>query len=246
MRLKLIPIVLSVLIFTPSLFAQWAQSSGSLGDAARRAREAKEKSGAATTIISNDSIPSGKPAGVVNPAPAVQPASPLPYELKTVPKYWPTCAAAVAELNAEKAGHTDQEFDAKVSGSSSRSNDTWTFSGTPTVTNSLTVNLPEWVNIPDNPAVREAWQKMIEALRKHEEGHVNIAIEAAQPVIGRTIVGSGPSQRSAQEDAQRQLAELLHSIDSTTRSRQDQYDVLTDHGRKQSAVGGTDIAFICR
>lgn len=120
------------------------------------------------------------------------------------------------------------------------------FSGTPTVKNSLTVNLPEWVNMPDDPAIRDAWHKMIDALRKHEEGHVNIAIDASQPLIGRTIIGSGPSQRSAQEDAQRQLDQLLHMIDSTTRSRQDRYDALTDHGRKQSAVGGTDVTFRCR
>jgi predicted secreted Zn-dependent protease len=244
MHLKLIAIVLSILIFTPLLFAQ--QPSESLGDAARKAREAKERRASATTTITSDSISPSKPAGAVNRA-AAQPSAPLPYELKTVPKYWPTCAAAIAEMNGEKpTGHTDQEFDAKLAGISSRSNDIWTFSGTPTVKNSLTVNLPEWVNIPDDPAIRAAWQKMIDALRKHEEGHVTIALEALQPLIGRTITGSGPSQVSAQEDAQRQLDQLTHMIDSSTRARQDQYDALTDHGRKQSALGGTDVTFTCR
>jgi predicted secreted Zn-dependent protease len=246
-RLKLFAILLSFLICTPSLFAQQAQASESLGDAARRAREAKEKRGSPSTTITSDSIAPGKPAEVANPAPVMPPVPLGPYELKTVPKNWPTCAAAIAELNGDKpTGQTDQEFDAKVSGSSSRANDTWTFSGTPTVKNSLTVYLPEWVNMPDDPAIRTSWQKMIDALRKHEEGHVNIAIDAAQPLIGRTIIGSGPSQKSAQEDAQRQLDQLLHMIDSATRSRQDQYDALTDHGRKQSAVGGTNVIFACR
>jgi predicted secreted Zn-dependent protease len=246
-RLKRFAIVLSVLIFTPSLFAQQAQSSESLGDAARKAREAREKRASATTTITSDSISPAKPAGAVSTPPAEQSAAPLPYELKTVPKYWPTCASAIAELNGEKpTGHTDQDFDARVSGGASQSNDLWTFSGTATVKNSLTMYLPEWVNMPDDPTIRDAWQKMIGALRKHEEGHVNIALEAAQPLIGRAITGRGPTQRSAQEDAQRQLDELLHMVDTTTRSRQDQYDALTDHGRKQSAVGGTDVVFVCR
>src|SRR5206468_399800 len=143
-------------------------------------------------------------------------------------------------------GHTDQEVDAKVSGSSSQSNGIWTFSGTTTVKSSLSVNLPEWVNMPDDPALRDAWQKMIIALRQHEEGHVNIAIEALQSLIGRTITGSGSSPSLAQQDGQRQFDQLSHTVESATRAKQDQYDVLTDHGRKQSAIGGIDITFACR
>ena len=115
-----------------------------------------------------------------------------------------------------------------------------------TVTSSLTVNLPEWVNIPDDPAIRGSWQKMIDALGTHEEGHVKIAIEALQSLIGRTITGRGSSPGLAQEDAQRQFNQLTQAVDNTTRVRQNEYDVLTDHGRKQSAIGGTDVIFFCR
>ena len=245
MRFKLTAIVLGVLMLFPSLSAQ-PQSSESLADVARKAREAREKRASATMTLTNDSIPSGKASGAEIPPPTPQPAA-GPYELKKVPKYWPNCAAAAAELGEEKpTGHMDQEIDAKVSGSSSQSNGTWTFSGTTRVKSSLTVNLPEWVNMPDDPSIRDAWQKMINALRQHEEGHVNIAIEAWQSLIGRTITGSGSSPALAQQDGQRQFDQLTHTVDSATRAKQDQYDVLTDHGRKQSAIGGTDVTFVCR
>ena len=248
MRFKLIAIVLSFLTFSPALFAQ-PQTSESLADVARKAREAREKGASAATTFNNDSITPAKPTAAVNPPATSQPAAPAPYELKTVPKYWPNCAAAAAELGLgeeKPTGRTDQDFHATVSGSNSKSNDLWTYSGVVTVKNALTVNLPEWANIPDDPDLRNTWQKMTDALRKHEEGHVNIAVEGAQPLIGRTVTGSGPSPGSAQQDAQRQLDQLIQTVNSTTRAKQEQYDTLTDHGRKQSAIGGSDVRFICR
>jgi len=243
-RLKLIPIVLSVLMLSPSLFAQ-LETSESLGELARKAREAKEKRAAVMTLT-NDSLLPGKPVGAGNPLTTLQPAA-GPYELKTIPKYWLSCAAAAAEMNGEKpTGHTDHAVDAKVSGSSSQSNGLWTFSGLTTVKSSLTVNLPEWVNILDDPAIRDSWQKMIDALRKHEEGHVNIAVEAWQSLVGKTITGSGSSPALAQQDAQRQFDQLSRAVDITTRVKQDEYDALTDHGLKQSAIGGIDVIFVCR
>jgi hypothetical protein len=232
---KLIPIALSVLMLSPSLFAQ-LQTSESLSELARKAREAKEKRASAATILTNDSLAPEKPV-----------VAAAPYELKTIPKHWVSCAAATAELNGgAPSGRTDHSVEAKVSGSVSRSNDLWTFSGEATVKNSLTVNLPDWVNIPANPAIRDSWQKMIDALRKHEEGHVNIATEALQSLIGKTITGSGSSPGLAQQDAQRQFDQLVQAVNDTIRARQNEYDALTDHGRKQSAIGGIDVIFLCR
>src|SRR5258708_5819676 len=126
MRLKYIAMVLSLML-SQSLFAQ-PQTSESLADVARKAREAREKREAAATTLTNDSITPGKTVGVVNALPTPPPAG--PYVLKTVPKFWPNCAAANAELGEEKpTGHMDQEVDAKVAGSSSQSNGIWTFSG---------------------------------------------------------------------------------------------------------------------
>jgi len=245
MQLKLIAIVLSFLVLSPSFFSQ-PQTAESLADVARKAREARKNQAPATTKLTNDSNASGKPGTAGIPPPISQPAAVGPYVLKTVPKYWPNCAAATAELGEEKpTGHMDQEVDAKVSGSSSQSNGIWTFSGATTVKSSLVVNLPEWVNIPDDPTIHDSWQKLIKALRSHEEGHVNIATEALQSLIGRTITGSGSSAVLAQQDAQRQFDQLTHSVESATLAKQNQYDAITDHGRKQSAIGGTDITFAC-
>ena len=112
-----------------------------------------------------------------------------------------------------------------------------------TVKSSLTVNLPEWVNIPDDPAIRDSWQKMIDSMRKHEEGHVNIATEALQSMIGKTITGSGSSPGLAQQDAQRQFDQLTHAVDNTTQVRQNEYDALTDHGRVRFRKAGEHHAY---
>jgi len=235
---------LSLLLISPTLFAQ-VSTSQSLGDLARKAREAREKHADANTTFTNDSRLPEKPVPEkpVAPNPVVKASG--PYELNLVPKEWSSCAAALAEITNSNPGHTDQHVDVKYSGNTFQSNGLWTFAGTTAVQNSITMTLPDWVNMPAAPSIRAAWNKMIADLRKHEEGHVNIDMEAVQQLTGKTITGSGPTQAAAQQDAQRQFNQLMQTVDTANRAKQEQYDAVTNHGRKQSAVGGTDVAFSC-
>jgi len=86
---------------------------------------------------------------------------------------------------------------------------------------------------------------MIDTLRLHEEGHVNIFKELFQQLNGATIVASGPNPAAAQQSAERNFNQIMKSARDATIAKQERYDALTDHGRKQSAVGGTDVRFGC-
>jgi predicted secreted Zn-dependent protease len=99
--------------------------------------------------------------------------------------------------------------------------------------------------MPNDPRLQIAWNSMLGALRRHEEGHVKIAIEGLRQLDGAIITGAGASASAAKEDAQRKFGQLMQSLNSATQAEQNRYDALTNHGRKQSAAGGTDISLIC-
>jgi predicted secreted Zn-dependent protease len=107
------------------------------------------------------------------------------------------------------------------------------------------VTLPEWVNIPNDPAIRAAWRQMIDTLRLHEEGHVNIFKELVQQLSDGTVIAAGPNPAAAQQAAGRNFNQILKSAREAAVAKQERYDAVTDHGRKQSAVGGTDVRFGC-
>jgi predicted secreted Zn-dependent protease len=243
-QVKAIGLVLYIAIAS-SISAQNStsnQSSAPLGDVAKRVREAKDKAAAKT--FNNDSVL--PPAPSAGAEPASKPGEAPIYDLKLAPKTWTSCKDAVTEFNGSEAAHTDTHFDSSFTGSTFQSNGGWTFDGITTVKTSLTVTLPDWVNIPPNDtAVRAAWQLAVDGLRKHEEGHVRISMESARQLSGALISGSGPSPVVAQQKAQQQFSQLLQKVRATHEARQDQYDAQTDHGRKQSAAGGTDTRLIC-
>jgi len=226
-----------------SAFAAQGQTSPSLGDLARKSREEKEKRAAPDTTFNADSLLPPPPTAS---APVNTAVETLPYEVKPLPKNWPSCAAAVEEFNSNPdAAHTDQHIEASLKGSAAPSGDAWSFAGTVTATNTLTVNLPEWSNMPDDPRLQNAWNSMLGALRKHEEGHVKIAIDGLRQLDGAMITGTGASASAAKEDAQRKFGQLMQTFNSTTEDEQNRYDALTNHGRKQSAAGGTDVSLTC-
>jgi hypothetical protein len=224
-------------------FAAPAQTAPSLGDLGRKSREEKEKRAAPKTTFNDDSLLPPSPKA---PAPVNSGEETLSYQLKPIPKNWPSCAAAVAEFNNNPdAAHTDQHIDASLKGSASPSGDAWSFAGTVTATNTLTLSLPEWSNMPDDPRLQIAWNSMLGALRKHEEGHVKIAIDGLRQLDGAIITGTGASATAAKEDAQRKFGQLMQTSNSATEEEQNRYDTLTNHGRKQSAAGGTDVSLTC-
>jgi hypothetical protein len=239
---KLFVLALVIVTFCPALAAQ---NSETLGELARRAREAKAKRATANTTITNDSA--APPSSVPAAAPSNVPKSDEPrnYDLKKVPKEWRNCTAAVAGINNEEDAYTDVHLDASFSGNSFQSNGLWTYDGRITLKRSITVILPDWVNIPNDAAIRAAWQSAYDGLRKHEEGHVRIAMENSLRLDNASVTGTGSSAIAAQQQASQQFNQILQSVRSTHVSSQQQYDAQTDHGRKQSVVGGTDIKLNC-
>jgi len=233
-------VLIGVMSYTA--FAAEVQTSQSLGDLARKQREEKERAAPKTTFDNDSLLPTPSTAA----APLNSGVETLPYQVKPISKSWPSCAAAVAEFNnSPDIAHTDQHIDASLKGSASPSGGGWSFAGTVTATNTLTLSLPEWPNIPNDPRLQIAWNSMLGALRRHEEGHVKIAIDGLRQLDGAIINGTGASGSAAKEDAQRKFGQLMQTLNSATQAEQNRYDALTNHGRKQSAAGGTDVSLIC-
>jgi predicted secreted Zn-dependent protease len=235
--------IVLITVMSCSAFAAQVPTSQSLGDLARKSREEKEKRTAPKTTFNDDSLLPPPPTAS---APLNSGVETPPYQVKPILKSWPSCAAAVAEFNSNPdAAHTDQHIDASLRGSTSPSRNAWTFSGTVTATNTLTLSLPEWSNMPDDPRLQIAWNSMLAALKTHEEGHVKIAVDSLRELDGATITGTGASESAAKEDAQRKFGQLMQAFNSAMQDEQNRYDALTNHGRKQSAAGGTDVSLIC-
>jgi len=242
-----ITIGLNILIFSSVLGAQ-SSSQTSLGELARRAREARENSVAAKTTITNDSDRSSGPVPPAAPAAqsdAPKAEEPVNYDLKGLPKEWPNCRAAIADINTGQVAFTDVHLDASFSGDSSQSNGMWIYAGRTTVKPSITVMLPDWVNIPNDPVTRAAWQNALEGMRKHEEGHVRIGRESSRKLDNVPVTGTGVSLAAAQQQASQEFQRIVESVRTTHQANQLQYDAQTDHGRKQSVIGGMDIKLLC-
>ncbi|WP_159829216.1 DUF922 domain-containing protein [Arthrobacter sp. 9AX] len=116
---------------------------------------------------------------------------------------------------------------------------TWKLNPSKTAT---VMEVPEWPNMSE--ADKAAVQEYSDALRAHEEGHHERAIDFMSR-NGKTITGEGGTRKEAQADLQRKLdeymAESKDQLDEVSKS----YDETTDHGRNQSAVGGRDVRLNC-
>lgn len=96
------------------------------------------------------------------------------------------------------------------------------------------MTLPRWMP-PKNasPALVKKWNTFADALRKHEDGHRDIAIEAARVVTDRA--GAAQSERDCATLKKR----LERIADDTVRQYKDKessYDVTTLHGQTQGAT----------
>lgn len=98
----------------------------------------------------------------------------------------------------------------------------------------IEMNLPRW-NAPEDarPDLVKRWDRFAAAVRKHEDGHRDIAIEAARVVTDR--VGAVPSENDCATLKKR----LERIADDTLREYKDKessYDVTTMHGQTQGAT----------
>ena len=93
------------------------------------------------------------------------------------------------------------------------------------------IRLPRWANRREAPeAEQRAWDAWLPILRRHEEGHVRIGREAAARVeraVWDTPGGSSCADLTARARAR------ADAVLADLRRRQRDYDLRTDHGRKQ-------------
>ncbi len=98
---------------------------------------------------------------------------------------------------------------------------------------STEIFLPRWVKPSDPPAnLAGQWSVYLEALRAHEDGHVEIARDAEAAV--RASFSNVRPQTSCSE-LQRQLESRALQVIEEFRAREREYDQLTGHGATQGA-----------
>lgn len=96
------------------------------------------------------------------------------------------------------------------------------------------MNLPRW-NPPSKaaPSLVKRWNAFAAAVRKHEDGHRDIAIAAAHEIDARA------EKTPPQHDCELLKKKLSRTADATLREFRDKensYDVTTMHGRTQGAA----------
>ena len=105
---------------------------------------------------------------------------------------------------------------------------------TVTATLDMTMSLPRW-DPPRNadPALVHTWNAFVAGLREHEEGHRDIALDAAQEITNR-IEAIPPAANC--EKLKRTVGIRANSLLDEYREKGRRYDRMTDHGRTQGAV----------
>ncbi|HSI79028.1 MAG TPA: hypothetical protein VK919_00110 [Solirubrobacterales bacterium] len=83
-----------------------------------------------------------------------------------------------------------------------------------------------------------------DALLAHEEGHF-IEVEAILAGQPAKLTATGRTRRAAAEALQTRAREALVAAQSAIEQATTDYDSRTNHGRTQSAVGGTDVHLQC-
>jgi predicted secreted Zn-dependent protease len=135
-----------------------------------------------------------------------------PYEVSGT-----TLAEVHAQLDPTEWGrctyHYDYDYDT-TNGRTTRVN----------VTLRLTIRLPHWQEgrADASDAARAEWDRMMGALRTHENGHADIAREWA-PTVRERLLG-------VQEG---NVASRYNQVRGQVQARQDEYDDQTQHGQTQ-------------
>jgi predicted secreted Zn-dependent protease len=96
------------------------------------------------------------------------------------------------------------------------------------------MTLPRWMP-PQNasPGLVKRWNTFADALRKHEDGHRDLAIEAARVVVDRA--GKAPAQRDC-ATLKKNLGRIADDTLREYKDKESSYDVTTMHGQTQGAT----------
>jgi predicted secreted Zn-dependent protease len=105
-------------------------------------------------------------------------------------------------------------------------------------TTRVTISLPRWTTRTNAPeAVVRAWDRYITALERHEAGHGQFALAAADEVRRRAarVSAEAPADVDCGSLRDRLNAQCLEVM-TEYREKDRQYDVVTRHGATQGAV----------
>jgi predicted secreted Zn-dependent protease len=96
------------------------------------------------------------------------------------------------------------------------------------------MTLPRWDAPPSaSPELVKRWNTFMKALRKHEDGHRDIAVAAAN-AIEKHAVKAAPE--TSCEMLKKTLSQIADSTLHEYRDRENSYDTTTMHGRTQGAT----------
>ncbi|MBV8689769.1 MAG: DUF922 domain-containing protein [Candidatus Eremiobacteraeota bacterium] len=112
------------------------------------------------------------------------------------------------------------------------------------------LDLPRWTWPGMSPAQRSAYNAFVAAIRAHERGHETIARNAVQQhTFDLTVLSS--SAENARHALRTALEAQLQQASSQLLQKEQLYDRVTLHGRRQSDAplygfpGGDDVLFSC-
>jgi predicted secreted Zn-dependent protease len=96
------------------------------------------------------------------------------------------------------------------------------------------MNLPRWTPPAGaRPGLVKSWNRFADAVRKHEDGHRDIAIEAVREVDRRL---QGARTARSCDALRKNLSRIAESVVREYRAKDDSYDVTTMHGRTQGVA----------
>jgi predicted secreted Zn-dependent protease len=97
----------------------------------------------------------------------------------------------------------------------------------------VTMTLPRWIPLRGTPDdLIRRWSAFVEALRRHEQGHVALALAAAEGV-GAELRAFGP--HSGTDALGRAVEAAANGSVARARAAERRYDALTGDGEKQGA-----------
>lgn len=124
----------------------------------------------------------------------------------------------------------------------------WTARTTATSTyrperSSITITVPVWspMTAVDHAAVLSFTARLL----AHEEGHQKLARDNIMIFKNIPVVGAGESAAAAISDLDKEKIQFDKDVKKYIDAKEDEYDRVTAHGAKQSAVGGKDVVLIC-
>lgn len=177
------------------------------------------------------------------------------YQIASKPREFLNCADAAAKLKEDaknKVAAATTEYllknapTTKYSGTEGK----YTCTATPNWSldrDKMVINLPSitWPNMTE--AEKAAVQKALNALLKHEEGHVALTEDYVKELAGRkaTVSGAGATKKDALAACSAALREYEAGILRELKDRHSGYDDETASGTKQSEVGGEDVELVC-